>query len=1123
MYNKLLITAGGGIIKLDDQSPQDEAATLAIGLGGTGISCLRELKKQVYNKLKPDNEGAAIPEYSHIKFLAVDADRYSLGDEGSIDAINSDTEYFDISNRGIPGLLAHKAYLEHKHYLDWLRLADPEKGNNGLPILSAIDGAGGVRQAGRLLLLEKSNEFKNKISNLVSTARKNLPGGADINILIFTGLGGGTGSGTFLDVCYIVNEALTQMNLYGQAQICGFFFMPDVNLDKVDTDIVRTYIQVNGFAAMKELDYCMNFEKNGDEWNQQYNGFTVKTSEPPVKLAHLVTATAADGSTRTNGYDYAMHATTDYVMEFLVKPFVPQPNANGKTPEVFTLKSHIANIKNMVHVASKRNGGCYNYCVVGASNYYVPYKEINTYLVSKIFESLRGIDTVKPSENHLQNFIQSNGLRFEDIASDLASGVPAVPLREVDAGMLYEQVQGINTDTVPQCLKYIVDSKAVIYGKIAENKSTLLSDGIGAVKAEKGSIRSIISKIKSGVDALASSAKAGPYFAAAILHDAASQSLDNIIDGYSERCTAQLNQEQANLSERDESLSVALSDLQNSNILNRKKRANAYTAAVQSYYTERKQIELYTQLKELLAELKDQVTGFYNSTYKPLTDVVTEIKDSFEANLRELTNFENTPTGYAKPLMTMQELSGSLDRSVESMDSAKIVGGFFAMMVKNPDIWREKDESKICKAVSDHFLIEIGSYTSKTIVNYLQIKFGTQIPATLSNKIYNEILVPACNEASPLFWANGTFFTPHATGYCSIPQQAAEIKMATSTLTTNGQFPWVKERPLECTDTISVLEFLCAVPMFGYQGLSIYYDEYCKHMNDLIGKHLYEGDRVEKDYSKLPNVFPCSVSNGTAFEEASAESKALIEKALETKVVYFKQEANAKKCFIVKYDETLLNQYFEAANNVRTSDQAAALLKNLPDTPPIASSIAVSTGDPAYYDKIVEDNLANSVKFLDIIKNNIALNEKYTAMISELREKADQIALIQDFANAYSSGIIVRDLVDIYQYYYETNGLLGLEKHVLTNIDQIPYGEDLPLYSAYVAYVNLSSEERAEIKSLVHEAKVKNGIIVKETKEEVRRGYEQLSDEMLREIGLRHADESDVLADFVRQIARYIQ
>ena len=828
MIKKLLISAGGGIISRSQLLPQNEAATIAIGLGGTGVSCLRELKKQVYNKLKPDNEGAAIPEYSHIKFLAVDADRYSLGNEGSIDAINSDTEYFDISNRDIPGLLAHKAYLEHKHYLDWLRLADPEKGNNGLPILSAIDGAGGVRQAGRLLLLEKSNEFKEKISNLIAEARRNLSEKSDINIFIFTGLVGGTGSGTFLDVCYIVNQALTEMNLYRQAQICGFFFMPDVNLERVYDGFFRDYLKANGYAAMKELDYCMNFEKNGDEWNQQYNGFTVKTSDPPVEVAYLVTAMSADGEMRIKGYEYAMHTVADYIIKFLVSPYIPQTDECG----------------------------CGNYFVLGASNYCVPYKEINTYLVSKIFEMVKGIDLVKPAEEHLQKFINSNGLRFEDIASDLASCVPAVSLREVDAGMLYEQVQGINLDVIPQCLTYIVDSEVVIFGKIAENKSALLSDGIGAVNAERRYIRSIISKIKSGVDALASSAKAGPYFAAAILHDVACLSLDNVIDGYFERCTTQLNQGQANLSLREESLSVALSDLQNSNILNRKKRANTYAAAVQAYYTEKKQIEFYKQLRELLAELEDQVKGLYNSTYKPLTDVVTEIKNSFEANLRDFMDSESMLTGYAKPLVTIQDLRELLDRSVESMDSARIVGNFFAMMVKNPDIWREKDENKICKAVTDHFLGEIGQFTSKTIVDYLRIKFDTQDQGTLSNRIYNEILVPACNEASPLFWANGTFFVPHATGICFIPRNAMEIRNAAEMLTNDNRFPWLRVCLSNDSDNISVCRLFFSVSLSEYKLISQCREEYHRQLGNIIGRHLYEGDRVEKDFSKLPDILP---------------------------------------------------------------------------------------------------------------------------------------------------------------------------------------------------------------------------------------------------------------------------
>ena len=96
MYNKLLISAGGGIVSRSQQSEQDNVATIAIGLGGTGIDCLRLLKREVYDKLKPDNgEDSVIPRYDHIKYLAVDTDKKSLGTTKELNSIDENTEYFD--------------------------------------------------------------------------------------------------------------------------------------------------------------------------------------------------------------------------------------------------------------------------------------------------------------------------------------------------------------------------------------------------------------------------------------------------------------------------------------------------------------------------------------------------------------------------------------------------------------------------------------------------------------------------------------------------------------------------------------------------------------------------------------------------------------------------------------------------------------------------------------------------------------------------------------------------------------------------------------------------------------------------------------------------------------------
>ena len=68
----------GGITDEVWQCNQDDSAVLAIGLGGTGVDCLRTLKRRVHARLRPDNPGDAVPRYEHIKFLAVDSDAVGM-------------------------------------------------------------------------------------------------------------------------------------------------------------------------------------------------------------------------------------------------------------------------------------------------------------------------------------------------------------------------------------------------------------------------------------------------------------------------------------------------------------------------------------------------------------------------------------------------------------------------------------------------------------------------------------------------------------------------------------------------------------------------------------------------------------------------------------------------------------------------------------------------------------------------------------------------------------------------------------------------------------------------------------------------------------------------------------
>lgn len=75
VYSKLLLEDGGGIISPYQQAEHVEnEVNIFIGLGGTGIDCLREIKTQVYLRLKPDKQDIDRKEYSNIRFLGVDCD-----------------------------------------------------------------------------------------------------------------------------------------------------------------------------------------------------------------------------------------------------------------------------------------------------------------------------------------------------------------------------------------------------------------------------------------------------------------------------------------------------------------------------------------------------------------------------------------------------------------------------------------------------------------------------------------------------------------------------------------------------------------------------------------------------------------------------------------------------------------------------------------------------------------------------------------------------------------------------------------------------------------------------------------------------------------------------------------
>ena len=1072
IYRNLSIAAGGGIIAHNQQSEQEECANIFIGLGGTGISCLREVKAQVYNRLKPDVEKADIPQYKHIQFLAIDADEGSLGDDGSINTLDSVTEFVNISSSDIHAIIQNTKVLRQNPALRWF--------SDEISIQNAEAGAGGVRQIGRLLVIQNIDKIVNALNNKIDIARIDLSD-RPINIHIFTGMGGGTGSGCFLDICYILKHVLEEKSIQGQAQTSGYFFLPDVNLAKINTETVRKYIEINGFAAMKELDYCMNFHNNGGEWNQNYGSFSVKLAEPPVKLAYLITAKDDNGNIKTNGYNYAMNVVAEYVMEFMTKELVSDDNRkNGE----FGLKSHISNFNNTVTMLKKRRGVTYEYCVLGAASAFMPFKDINTYLSARIFESL---DRMPRSNHDINTFVSDNGLKYEDILNEIRKGSKTVPIYEVDSKLLKEQCEGLSPDTIPQVLSQIRDSIPVIEGEYTKNCEGLRQNLINSIYQKLLQYSITFDK--------------GPFYAAQVLYtnNKTDRDLGHVIDGYIARNDKNLSIARGDLNLRNKDLVATLRDVQNKRA--KAKRAEAYVSAVNAYYSQLARIALLRIMGDLLNALRPAVTKLYNDRFAPMLEMLNNLSQTFKANLRALSE-NTTDTGdYAVKITGLEdiELREALESSVNNLDAENILTGFISYMLdeSRSKYWiGRSNEERLSNIISEYFVKALANITNKNIDEYLASKFQSDSPALISKAVYTHIMSNLNRRARPLFWADrseGGISQDSKIGYISIPDTSDIIAAAADELMIADNKLTVRRSLMP--DRISVLIFYCGVPMYLFKGAYNYKPKY--QSNPIKGMHLYEGnDYDQRDFKRLHDIIPLSMISDDDFSDQMKRFERDYRKAVDCGVIEKVPVDNEGKSYryllrIVNWGEVEeLSARIDKALYEKNPERMRKLYDAVDKSPSFEDFVRLPLiGTDGYEDSSVEDAVYASENLSRLMREQlnvvIAREQKLKELFAEINSDTAWRDEMDSFANALCAGVIFFKNRYTLNYLKDEGGLT--DEYELTGIDKKPYGEYIPLYSAFKEYQALDDEDKEYIGSLSRQRKLSEDDICKKHTESIKK------------------------------------
>ncbi len=1062
-YGQLLIDAGGGVIDHGKQSDRQDGATVIIGLGGTGADAVFRLKREMYKQLKPDDPEAAIPTYRSIKYLIIDSDDSKVkGQLGKITDIDRNAEFFSLSNSVIKATFGAKKIMDNRPELYWLDY-------DHISIDDASAGAGGIRQVGRFLLVDRAENLYAKMKSVMQEALLGAKTGK-LNIHICAGLSGGTGSGIFLDICYLVRKALQEIGKL-ESSVCGYFFLPDVNLsvpEVRENPLISKYIKVNGYAALQELDYCMNFGRNKDSFKMNYGFMKVDNNMKPVDLCYLVSTTDSTGNVIDNGYQYAMGVVTDFIISFLAKVKLPA-GTNEKNDGGLTLEGHIANLNSIKAGIVMQHGAGVDYNILGASVAEMPLSEIATYLGSRLFACYRDMYEKVPTEQERDQFLVSRQLQYEDIRKSLTHGCSgAVIFGDAFDARMYKTMG--NHRFVDRAADFLAHNK----GEMEKNYRTMVENISSDFEIPKESTSLVNRTYKGLCDNYIANLDYGAFYAKRMLYGNNNQNLIHSIDGYIAKNQENYEHELRQSQLRDDEYNEAKLKMDNANFINEKTRLENYLNALNNLYVHHYRLEIYQNMASLLQEYKKQLVALDNSFFNILTNVLDTLQETFAENAKVLSEGERKDNTYTWKILSVRDVQEGLDDVIKKLDLQQTLYDLMMNLLNNCKKWINQDENEISRLISNFVLKEFDAATKKTMTDYLREKFQTDNATLLADKIESEIIEEKLwKNSTPLFWLNSMY--QKETGKqntLTVPFDAAEIKTAGYNFAgSNG----VTVRESYITDKLSMMRFYSGLPMFAYQGIQELQNAY--EADKKPGRHLYE--RGEVDWNKLlPSPIPASFEVTETEERIAKKNEALLAEFAKAEEAGIVSQDSLGNWEIHRTDEFDIEKFMIELSGgkdastlspnvlkeiVQKLEQKAEELKGQSSAVRIEHPNAVEGCDK----QVMLDFYLLSPVLNQMVASELERKSALKKKIDELKERmqADSIKTREknNFFNAIFTGVLSYGKRIVFSYEE-----FGIQKEVELQNSRMEYGQS-GAYQAYLTYMELNPAIKQKIQALTME------------------------------------------------------
>lgn len=454
---------------------------LVIGLGGLGSRAVCALKGMLADNITPED---------NINFLMIDSDISEMEAtiEDSKEGVGFNAlEVISIYRPDIENVLENGIAKNpiHENLANWM---DPE-----FPAVTiGRDGAKGNRQIGRLMFSNAYTDVRMLLFDKLQDVYDRTDSGT-VDVIIVSGVSGGTGSGILSDVSYNI-RAYGKAKKWNNLRVGGCLLMPDVLFGHKavydDTELVSR-LNANGCATMKEVDYYMKLSEKDDNYT-----FISKNNKMVIRDNLFDACMLVSGRKDAQGYipeGFILKDVASFLYRLASNKYVGNNDVDNDRKLLrdmfFENEGYSITSWKMEHDDDLiKNSNCY-YKVVSEADYHIPIREIENMCENDLFsQAYKGLYRSPFKEGNAEADIKA-------VLSELAEFLQEEPGVDIKLGVNGLIQYGQITKPTYKMIKKNTDGVREAFAKKMESFEKELPVIIKSLKNKLwGSLDEVISK-----------------------------------------------------------------------------------------------------------------------------------------------------------------------------------------------------------------------------------------------------------------------------------------------------------------------------------------------------------------------------------------------------------------------------------------------------------------------------------------------------------------------------------------------------------------------------------------------------------------------------------------------------